>query len=134
MSFQFPPNTRCFSPKISEPHVATSQSEQTPLQLFEGGATRSPIALRFDLIPREAIDALSRRLAYGAQIHGEHNWRSGGEGFRQATINHLVKHLMDYLENGNADEANTDAIICNAAFLCYFEAMSPRRAASSRSS
>jgi hypothetical protein len=90
------------------------------MKAFEGGATRSKLDHRFDLIPREALDALSRRLALGAKKHGEGNWKRGGPEFAKATVNHLMNHLLDYIENGNANEANTDAIICNAAFLCYF--------------
>lgn len=88
---------------------------------FEKGATRSELNERYDLIPKEALDAIARRLALGAGRHGENNWKGGGEAFRKATICHLVKHLYDYIENGNANDANTDAIICNAAFLSYFE-------------
>jgi len=93
--------------------------------VFEDGSTRSILAERYDLIPKEVIDALARRLAVGARNHGENNWRAGGQEFRKATLGHLMKHLLKYIESGNADDANTDAIICNAAFLCYFEARDP---------
>jgi hypothetical protein len=96
-----------------------------PKTKFEQGATRSELAERYDLIPKAAMDALARRLALGAKGHGENNWRGGGPGFRKATIAHLMKHLVNYMENGNADDANTDAIICNAAFLCHFECEYP---------
>lgn len=92
---------------------------------FEGGSTRSEMKLRFDLIPKEAIEALARRLTLGAERHGENNWKQGGAEFRKATLNHLMKHLLDYMENGNRDDDNSDAIICNAAFLCYFEKLYP---------
>jgi hypothetical protein len=93
--------------------------------VFEGGATRSAMKERYDLVPAEAVAAIARRLALGAEKHGENNWRAGGPEFRKATISHLLKHLLNYIENGNADDANTDAIICNAAFLCHFEAREP---------
>ena len=83
------------------------------------------MAERYDLIPAEAVTALARRLALGAKRHGANNWRRGGEGFRKATIGHLMKHLLDYQENGNLSDANTDALICNAAFLCHFEKLRP---------
>jgi hypothetical protein len=83
------------------------------------------MAERFDLIPKEAVAAIARRLAMGAKVHGENNWRAGGPEFRKATISHLMNHLLDYMEHGNANDANTDAIICNAAFLCHFEAREP---------
>lgn len=93
--------------------------------VFEGGSSRSVLNDRYDLIPKEAVDALARRLALGVANHGENNWRGGGQEFRKATLNHLMKHLLKYMESGNMDDANTDAIICNAAFLCYFEAREP---------
>jgi hypothetical protein len=93
--------------------------------VFEDGSTRSALNERFDLIPKEAVAALGRRLELGAENHGENNWRVGGAEFRKATINHLMKHLLDYIEHGNANDDNTAAIICNAAFLCHFEAKDP---------
>ena len=113
---------RTFQVAMGEPSkVATGESKS----IFEGGATRSAMAGRYDLIPKDAIDAIARRLALGAEKHGENNWRSGGPEFRKATIAHLMKHLLSYMESGNQEDANTDAIICNAAFLCYFERIDP---------
>lgn len=108
-----------------------TESAENTLTKFEGGATRTTLKGRYDLIPREAIDALARRLEVGASRHGENNWRTGGEEFRKATINHLFNHLLDYLENGNTNEANTDAIITNAAFLCWYEKKTPLKATAS---
>jgi hypothetical protein len=98
---------------------------KTEKAVFEDGSTRSILQERYDLIPKVAIDAMARRLALGAKTHGENNWRCGGVEFRKASINHLMRHLLDYIEHGNANDANTDAIICNAAFLCHFEASDP---------
>jgi hypothetical protein len=98
---------------------------KTEKAVFEDGSTRSVLKERYDLIPKSAIDALARRLALGAKTHGENNWRGGGVEFRKASINHLMRHLLDYIEHGNANDANTDAIICNAAFLCHFEVSDP---------
>ena len=95
-----------------------------PVQ-FEGGAMRSALELRYDLLPKAAIAALGRRLTLGAKHYGENNWRGGGEQFRKDTISRLIAHLNDYIKNGNAGEANTDAIICNAAFLWHFEEREP---------
>lgn len=101
---------------------STDEVSQT-LSTFEGGATRSVKAERRELMPKSAIDALSRRLALGAERHGVNNWRKGGKEFRLATVNHLLDHIFEYLERGGKE--NTDAIICNAAFLCEFEEKEP---------
>lgn len=100
-------------------------SNKTTKQSFEGGATRSKKDVDFTLIPKSAVTAMGRRLTLGAEIHGRNNWRGGGEEFRKASITHLMDHLLDYIENGNTSDANTDAIICNAAFLCEFEEKIP---------
>ena len=92
-------------------------------QSFEGKSTRSAQDVRYDLIPPAAIKALGRRLKLGAERHGERNWQQGGEAFRQATISHLMAHLLDYMENGGQE--NVDAMMCNAAFLCHFEEKMP---------
>jgi hypothetical protein len=94
---------------------------------FESGAIRSSKRPRFDLIPREALLGLARRLEYGAAKYGEYNWQKGAfdADFRRDTVNHLMAHLLDYQLNGNTSEDNTGAILANAAFLEYFETMQP---------
>lgn len=114
--------------------AAESEPEPEDKQAYEGGATRSKMDVRLDLVPKEAIMAMARRLTLGADRHGANNWRKGGEEFRLATISHLMKHLLDYIENGNRDDANSDAIICNAAFLCEFERRSPHKGVSNGNS
>lgn len=101
---------------LTTDHIAKANG----LTSYEGGATRSVKQERRELIPKTAMDALARRLAMGAAKHGVNNWRKGGEEFRLATVNHLLDHIFEYLENGGSE--NTDAIICNAAFLCEYEA------------
>lgn len=96
-------------------------------QKYEGGATRSVQDINYELIPKAALDALGRRLTLGMPKHGRDNWRKGGVEFVNATISHLQQHLADYVENGNANDGNTDAIICNAAFLCFYELKYPRK-------
>jgi hypothetical protein len=92
-------------------------------QVFEGGATSTATDIRLELIPKAAMEAMGRRFAYGAKRHGENNWRKGGRKFRMSRISHLLAHIYDYVENGG--EANTDAIVCNAAMLCDLEKRIP---------
>jgi hypothetical protein len=87
---------------------------------YEGNATRSKMSGRYDLIPPAAIQALARRLELGAGRHGDRNWESGGEEFRKASVNHLMKHFLEYLAGRDTQE-NLDAMICNVAFLIHFE-------------
>lgn len=99
---------------------------------FEGGSTRTEQQERYDLMPPAALRALARRLGVGAKKHGDRNWESGGPEFRAATLSHLLAHITDYMEHGGQE--NTDAIICNAAFLCHFEECIPFRPSAAASS
>ncbi len=94
-----------------------NHSEETK-KAFEGGSTRSDLTLRYDLVPKLAIDGIARRLALGAVIHGERNWESGGVEFVKATKNHMAAHLLRYLETG--EQEDLDAIGANYAFLAHF--------------
>ena len=94
-------------------------TDRNAKESFEGGATRSVVRERYDLIPAAALSALARRLALGAEKHGANNWKGGGPEFVTATKNHLARHLALYLDGDTSDE-HLDAIICNAAFLCHF--------------
>src|SRR5579862_3912472 len=86
---------------------------------YEGSATRSEKAERYDLVPPESIDAIARRIGLGVPKHGENNWRGGGVEFIKATINHLHAHLSALLK-GDESDSHLDAVTCNAAFLCWF--------------
>jgi hypothetical protein len=87
---------------------------------YENGATRSELTLRYDLIPKAAFDGIARRLELGAQKHGERNWEGGGAEFVKATKNHLLGHVLAYIENGQPEDL--DAIGANYAFLAHFRA------------
>lgn len=92
-------------------------------EAFEGGARRTMQGGRYDLIPPAVIHAMARRLKLGAAKYGDRNWELGGEAYRQATLSHLLAHIAAYMESGGRE--NTDAIACNAAFLCHFEEKIP---------
>lgn len=87
---------------------------------FEGGATRTEKAERYDLVPPEAVDAIARRIGLGVAKHGENNWKSGGVAFIKATFNHMLAHISS-LRKLNLGDQDLDAIICNVAFLCWFK-------------
>jgi hypothetical protein len=96
-------------------------TEKKPDAKFEGGATRSHHAPFYDLVPKAAIDRLASRLELGAKIHGENNWKKGGPEFITQCKRHLCEHLFNYLEGDTSDD-HLSAVLCNAAFLAYFEA------------
>ena len=86
---------------------------------YEGGATRSPMKERFDLIPHSGLQAIARRFAYGAERHGDRNWESGGAEFAETTINHLMKHVALFSQHRRQEDL--DALLCNGVMLAEFK-------------
>jgi hypothetical protein len=88
---------------------------------YEGGASRNKLNYRFDLIPPAGIERIAARFELGVKSHGENNWRKGGPDFVKASVNHMVAHVMDYLENGNDTDDNLGAIGWAVCALAHFE-------------
>lgn len=105
------------------------KTDKTNAAKFEGGATRSHHAPRYELVPKAAIDRLTARLEFGAGIHGDHNWRSGGPEFVKQCKRHLMEHLLNYLAGDSSDD-HLAAVLCNAAFLAHFDKYPPAEDAS----
>jgi hypothetical protein len=99
-------------------------TKKTNAVKLENGASRSHKAPRYELLPKAAIDRLVTRLKLGASIHGDNNWRGGGPEFIAQCKRHLMEHMLNYLEGDWTDD-HLAAVICNAAFLCHFEAHPP---------
>lgn len=95
-------------------------------QSFEGGATRSVKAERYDLIPPEIDEVLARRFALGASLHGENNWKGGGAEFIAACLNHLRAHYVSLVKNGplHTDD-DIGAMTWNAGVLAWFRVHKP---------
>lgn len=95
------------------------------LETFEGNSKRSEKRLRYDLIPREVIDALADRFTIGAEKFGDDNWKSGGYKFFTETKNHLQHHYLAYLAGDKEDEAtyvdHLKAVLWNAGALLWWE-------------
>ena len=92
-------------------------------------ATEVPAALepelRFDLMPPAALRAAARRFGLGAVKFGDRTWESGGRQFQERNISRLIGHLQAYMETGDTIKPNSDAIVCRAMMLCFYEYVSP---------
>jgi hypothetical protein len=100
--------------------LASAAIDKQPAAKFENGASRSHHAPHYELVPKAAIDRLTKRLELGAGIHGPNNWKGGGPAFVEQTRRHLMEHLLQYL-GGDTSDDHLGAILCNAAFLAHFE-------------
>lgn len=60
-------------------------------------AKRIPVDYRLDILVPSFIEAMGKVGAKGAKLYGEHNWKksrlTGGDG----PVNHMFKHLLDYI-------------------------------------
>jgi len=76
------------------------------------------------LIPREAIEAMARVLAFGAQKYGRWNWRQGMAWSR--VIDACLRHLIAYADGEDCDpetgESHMAHVLACAAFLVTYRA------------
>jgi hypothetical protein len=95
------------------------------MESYEGGAQRSNRKLRYDLIPREIIDAIAERFTIGAAKYGDTNWLKGGNDFFQDARNHLTSHWLAF-QNGDLEDEkevldHLKAVLWNARIILYHE-------------
>ena len=86
------------------------------------GAKSSSEKPRYDLIERSFLRRLAERMGYGAEKHGERNYRLGAHDadYRRDRINHLIEHAFKYAE-GDTSTDHLAAIAANCNILAWFE-------------
>jgi|SRR5918911_2515278 hypothetical protein len=89
---------------------------------YENGATRSEQKPRYDLIPLVALKRLAERLTMGAGVHGEDNYKRGGDAFWRDTVNHGLEHYLKWVD-GDRSEDHLAAVMCNIAMMMWKEAV-----------
>jgi hydrogenase/urease accessory protein HupE len=93
------------------------------VEVFDSGAKSSELKPRYDLIPLEAQKREALRMAHGAMVHGENNYRQGVTDpvFIRDRINHMIEHAMKYAAGDTSDD-HLAAVRCNAGMLCWLDA------------
>jgi hypothetical protein len=105
----------------------------TEMKQFESGAKSTVQKPEYRLVPLEAMQAIAKRLAYGAARHGEKNYQKGAAdpAFIRDRQNHAIEHLLHYANGDTITTADgkvetpmdhLEAAICNLAMLCWLEA------------
>lgn len=86
------------------------------------GAKSSSEKPRYDLIYRGFLARLARRMGFGAERHGEDNYKQGaGDAvYRRDRINHLIEHALKYAE-GDTSTDHLAAVAANANILAYLD-------------
>lgn len=91
------------------------------------GAKSSSEKPRYDLIYRGFLRRLAERMGFGAERHGENNYKQGvGDAvYRRDRINHLIEHALKYAE-GDTSTDHLAAIAANANILAYLDDYQPK--------
>lgn len=91
------------------------------------GAKSSSEKPRYDLIYRGFLRRLAQRMAFGAERHGQDNYKQGaGDAvYRRDRINHLIEHALKYAENDISTD-HLSAIAANANILAYLDDHQPK--------
>jgi NTP pyrophosphatase (non-canonical NTP hydrolase) len=88
-------------------------------QAFDSGAACSYVEERYDLICPTGLKRIAQRYALGSQKYSDYNWTKGIPSYIR--LNHLIKHVNEYIMNGNKSDDNLAAIAWNAIALMHYE-------------
>lgn len=89
-------------------------------------AKRTPINVRYDLIPPTVLKAVAEVFAHGANKYGDYNWQKSRLSEDKSPINHALKHIVNY-QAGIPDDESTDPkthlshAIVNLMFEYWYE-------------
>ena len=95
------------------------------LTTYETGATRSAdvTGVRYDLVPPEGVEAVARAMHTGAVTHGSNNWKKGLKN--SILVNHAIRHIVEYLKEGNTTEDHVGHALANLMMLKWNEVHLP---------
>ena len=80
--------------------------------------------LRYSLIPPEATKAIAEVLTFGAQKYAPNSWQSvpnAHERYLDALMRHLEAYRAGELTDPESGLPHMSHLLCNAAFLSYFD-------------
>lgn len=86
--------------------------KDVPIKTNEHGGSQSDVPYRFDLLDPEAMFAMTRVLAEGAEKYGENNWHKISV---EDHLNHALIHIYAYLAGDRSDE-HLSHLMCRALF------------------
>lgn len=75
---------------------------------------------KYGYIPKEGLDYAGRRFHLGALKYSPFDYQERDIDFYQDRKKHLKAHLDKYLE-GDMEDDNLAAVICNAMILAWYE-------------
>ena len=69
--------------------------------MYSGGGKRDRVSERFDLVPADAMLAVSKAMGEGAQKYGDENWRGLPLG---NIVNHAVRHVFLWMSGDRSED------------------------------
>jgi hypothetical protein len=86
--------------------------DPTPIETNEIGGQQSKLDVRYDLIPKEALEALAVVFAAGAKRYAPNNWRKIDS---ESHLNHMMNHVIEYRKNPTKENLeNASHALCRA--------------------
>jgi hypothetical protein len=103
------------------------ETETSKVATGKGPAVSSHRALFFNLISPHTLRRLAKRLTAGAEKYGSVQWRQGINDAEYVAdrFNHLVEHLLRFMEAGNEDDDNIGAMLWALNALSEVERLCP---------
>lgn len=103
------------------------ETENKPKHTHKSGATSSGNYPKYYLIPLCFIRRTAERFTYGAERHGEYNWKKGlkDRDFILDRLSHAMVHLQKAMDNIAQNRPSTDddlgGVACNVAMAMEYE-------------
>lgn len=105
------------------------QEELMDGQVTKTGEKKDEGKPRFELLPYEVLEAVSRILTQGAKKYADRNWERGISYGRVygAALRHLTRYWNTHLDGGDGinradgSESHIDHAICELMFLSAYE-------------
>ena len=104
------------------------EKETSKIAPGKSAAVSSHQALFYNLISPHTIRRLALRKTNGAKKYGSVQWRQGVNDADYVTdrFNHLVEHLLRFMESGNKDDDNIGGMLWALDALSEVERLSPQ--------
>lgn len=103
------------------------EAETTKVATGNGAAVSSHQALFYNLVSPHTIRRLAMRKTVGAKKYGTVQWRQGinDAAYVADRFNHLVEHLLRFMESGNRDDDNLGGMLWALDALVEVERLCP---------
>jgi len=103
-------------------------SETNRVKTGTSAAQSSFKALNFNLISPHTLRRLAKRMTVGGEKYGSVQWRQGINDAEYVAdrFNHLVEHLLNFMESGNDQDDNLGGMLWALNCLSEVERLAPQ--------